>query len=125
MTVILEPTVPTTGSTTDPTVAEVLERAADLLEEYDWCQGEFAKDSDGCAVVWESDKAQSFCALGVAYRAWSDLGQPHFPLVTSMQGYLDVRDVTAWNDEPGRTKAEVIAKLREAATLARRREEAS
>ena len=102
-------------------VAEVLERAADLIEpEGAWTQGEFALNADGeitglsefrgAAVCW--------CALGAINKA--SAGDDSLEDVAELiLRNLVVRLVDEWNDAPERTQAEVVAKLREAAALAR------
>lgn len=100
--------------TREATEADVLERAADLLEEFGWCQGYMGSKRDG-----------QFCSLGALIEATNDLGGD-FGAVRRALGYEDAgsmgRHIARWNDDAGRTKAEVVAKLREAA--ARAREEA-
>ena len=95
---------------TEVTRRDVLHRAADLLEEFGWCQGHFAKTVDGRAVSAHSHDAVLFCAVGALAKAARDLsaaaGETNFGLDT---------DLSAWNDERGRTKAEVVSRLRAAA----------
>lgn len=105
-------------STNESTTPQaLLERAADLLDERGWHQGDYI-GPDGC-----------LCALGAIYTAVCgqvpDLDDP-------LRGYGNTMVTTAesraaaelppgwpslslWNDEPGRTKTEVQALLRRAA----------
>lgn len=96
------------------TVRDVLHRAADLLEtgEWEWCQG-FARHGD------------ALCMLGAVSAACGVV--PERPYITiESELYEDACDVLAvhvpegadWNDKPGRTKAEVVARLRQAAEAA-------
>lgn len=102
------------------TVSEVLDRAADLLGEWGWCQG-------------GARKGDSFCALGAIWFAAS--GAPPVGVTLPYTGerslYLAGRDafgrvtggnLGSWNDEPGRTKKQVVVKLREAAELSKQSE---
>ena len=96
--------------------AAILERAADLLEEFGWCQGRLGGKSVG-----------EMCLMGAMYEAMLDVGVPEniAPLRAALLrvgvpvgvGTAQVANAAEaeWNDEPGRTKAEVVAKLREAA----------
>ena len=99
------------------TEADVLERAADLLEEFGWCQGGTAFDANGVLTYALAKNAVSFCAGGAIIRASVDLG-----LVGNGSWDLVPRSLSgipSWNDDPGRTKTEVVARLREAAARAR------
>ncbi len=83
--------------TADP-ISRTLRRAADMIERQGWCQGQWA-DKHGRVCIMgalgdtESDPA-AFCAA--CHRLSTHLGQR----------------LSMWNDEPGRTKDEVLAMLR-------------
>jgi hypothetical protein len=89
------------------TEADVLHRAADLLEEFGHCKGALGSKERG-----------EFCVMGALTEARRDLGvrdglgMGYTPLADAIG-----RDVFLhiWNNHPDRTKAEVVAKLREAA----------
>lgn len=91
--------------------SEVLNKAADLIEKYGWIQG---------SLGW---RHAGFCALGGIYQATSDLGP--IPCLVSnalvsgtkaqLRETIGLSDIAEWNDDPLRTKEEVVAKLREAA----------
>jgi hypothetical protein len=98
------------------TVADVLVRAADLLEEHGWVQGRIGALGEG------------FCAVGATEQAARDLGVPSSTNAVVGLTYFvgtpfdaEVENLAmrflngAWNDRPGRTKAEVVARLRDAA----------
>ena len=93
-------------------VADVLERAADLIEpEGKWTQGKYGSH-DSC-----------MCAKGAIYHvgAWDERADEALEAVYAIlpsTGIISDR-LVAWNDAPERTQAEVVAKLREAAALAR------
>lgn len=97
------------GPAPAPTVtrADVLNRAADLLEEFGWCQGTLGSKAHG-----------EFCILGAAYQAARDLGVTRGYGVYCEGAYwvgLDEETAFRWNDDPRRTKPEVVARLRELA----------
>lgn len=104
------------------TVAEVLDGAADLLTpEGAWTQGRMARRQTG-HTAWSlfDDSAVCFCAIGAMIRVSGsyepDLKEEAF---AEALGFASASRLASWNDDPGRTQAEVVAKLREAAALAR------
>lgn len=106
------------------TVADVLERAADLIEpEGAWTQGAYAVGEDFTAEDDGDDWPEAptcFCLMGAI--AWvQEIDRPgdiDFARFSPSLG-LSVDYVANWNDAPSRTQAEVVAKLREAALRAR------
>lgn len=98
---------PTTEERTEtgPSLADVLTRAADLLEEFDWQQG-----SDGSCAEG------SMCLVG----ALRETGIGGMKMVEAVRALnLPGHAVPwQWNDMPDRTKAEVVATLRRAAERA-------
>jgi hypothetical protein len=90
--------------------ADILERAADLIEPKGaWMQGGLRRFHDDRPICW--------CAVGAIYHVAKT---PDEALtVRGALGALLDQSVPEWNDAPGRTQAEVVAKLREAAALAR------
>jgi|SRR6476661_4492252 len=102
-------------------VADVLERAAKLIEpEGAWIKGWFAKDDRGRDLEPGDPHAVCWCARGAILQAEPQAEQlgVYEPLCTVL-GVIDLYRIEEWNDVPGRTQAEVVAKLREAAKLAR------
>lgn len=114
------------GQQQEKTVAEVLEAAASLIEpEGAWTQGAYYRDANGREIYADRREAACFCALG-AIRIAGDYdasGLPDLnPAAQVLEGVLDTGvGIHEWNDAPGRTQAEVVAKLREAAAVARER----
>jgi hypothetical protein len=119
------------------TVSEILNAAADLLEKPGaWTQGAFSRNADGSADYGEEDEEPivaatpvCWCALGAIAQVTDrdPLALPTFseayPTETGqakrfLAGMLGV-SVEIWNDASGRTQAEVVAKLREAAALSK------
>ena len=100
------------------TIADVLERAADLIGRNGWTQDAFGEPG-GChcvrgaiAEIAGIDPRESRHDAETVL-AEHILGHP-IPRL-SCAGSVLVR----WNDTPGRTQSEVVAKLREAAAKAR------
>ncbi|GAA0729863.1 DUF6197 family protein [Sphingomonas japonica] len=103
------------------TVAEVLDRAADLIEPQGaWTQYYYALDAYGRETYYAKE-ATCFCALGAISVACG--AEPSEEEGTGPQKLLwkliGAVPISEWNDAPERTQAEVVAKLREAAALAR------
>ncbi len=114
--------------------SEVLLAAAELVEQ-GWTQDAFARDIEGNAQFDVcATGACCFCADGAIRRALNyvyisatdddeemlglaiaALDRVIDPEATEMQHNKPFGRVHTWNDAPGRTQAEVVAKLREAA----------
>lgn len=104
------------------TVAEVLDGAADLLTpegawmQYDYCDEMFATAEEvKASTCWCAEGAVA-CMLGVPGDVGERWCDERIALFGDLDGKLNLAD---WNDDPRRTKDEVVAKLREAAALAR------
>lgn len=99
-------------------VSDILYKAADLIEpEGAWTTDAEAREAEEGAEVDPLDpSAACFCVGGAIWRvAPGDLRWPAAHYLESLVG----GDIPEWNDAPERTQAEVVAKLREAAALAR------
>lgn len=90
------------------TPSDVLLRAADLLTEFGWRQMHVGSKRQG-----------AFCAYGATNEAARDLVAPREVWQEARRRLRDAvgRSVAHWNDDPARTKAEVVSKLREAASV--------
>jgi len=89
-------------------VSDVLDRAADLIEpEGAWHQGNYVGPTGDC-----------WCALGAIMRVGNFASDINAPSIV-LRRLIGEEFVADWNDDPERTQAEVVAKLREAAALAR------
>lgn len=87
------------------TPQETLLAAARYIEEHGWCQGSWSQP-DGSVCLWGALRAIVVGDHGSFSREdWEPLAE-RLPLG---------KFAAAWNDEPGRTEAEVIAALRAAA----------
>ncbi|TKD50193.1 DUF6197 family protein [Sphingomonas baiyangensis] len=98
------------------TVADVLEAAAKLIEpEGAWTQGSLARDENGRMVLPRDADACCWCASGAIMHYGGDAPNDAWSNFSATIGGV----IPHWNDHQGRTQAEVVAKLREAAALAR------
>ena len=83
---------------------EILTAAADLIEQDGWCQGSL-----------QNDRGQH-CIMGAISYAAADYSVPEYhAAVDAVVETVDAYSVVRWNDQPGRTQAEVVAALRKAA----------
>lgn len=96
---------------------EVLTEAARLLRDVGWTQRSLARDSGGAPTHIGDDAADCFCMVGaVALAGANETG--HFQSAIDRLGsILGIGQIADFNDAPGRTKEECIAKLLEAAEL--------
>jgi hypothetical protein len=96
-------------------VAADLRAAADVLERGGWAQGDYVTD-DGCRCAIGALVVVCGGSAGESTVPFDDL-----PRLRTLMGAVERQtgiprwDIDAWNDEPGRTAAEVIATLRAAA----------
>jgi len=82
-------------------------KAWELLEEKDWCQGDYARNASGQSVRVHDPQARRFCVVGLLEATGTcDLNYP------KLKEHLGMR-VIDWNDDPERTKEEVLAVLKE------------
>jgi hypothetical protein len=104
-----------------PDIADILDRAADLIEpEGAWTQESYARDENGSGIAdGRHANAVCWCGVGALEKAGGDLVGD--ALAKAIRAVLpkDCESFVVFNDTLGRTQAEVVAKLREAATLAR------
>jgi hypothetical protein len=95
-------------------IGEVLESAAELLAQPDrWTQYAFARDQFGNEVSPRDQRAVAFDIVGAIKHV-----SPSFDAaerIIEMMPYVDGKSPSEWNDQVGRTQAEVVAKLTEIA----------
>lgn len=102
--------------------AEVLEKAADLIESRGWCQGRYAAighNDDSCSHL--DSRAACWCAEGAIGRvAGIQIPQldGRYPAIAALRDHLG-SPIVKWNDEMGRTRAEVVRELRACAAKLR------
>jgi hypothetical protein len=107
--------------------SEILNSAADLLEQHDWLQHRLAINRDGGIVQPTDPTACGFCLLGAIFHFTDEVadwpriphpnGQSAKDAVSRVLGLEPDRNgmLSEYNDAPGRTKQQVIEILREAA----------
>lgn len=104
---------------TELSVADVLERTADLITpEGAWTQGCGARDVRGNRVDMDSGAAVCWCAVFAVSKVAGD-GVLAAEARDALRNLLDVPYLSVWNDARGRTQAEVVSAFRKAASLAR------
>lgn len=110
MTAVLEPIVVEEVIIKANPLADMYDHAASLIEEYGWVQGRFGNQVIG------------FCMIGaISYTFIPKHSDAYNPLLyaTGWNGVGHKSSISIWNDTPGRTKEEVIAKLHEVASQLR------
>lgn len=108
-----------------PIATKVLKLARRLLTTKGWTQGYFAKDDRGNEVCSDSKLAKCYCSLGGirAARALLKVETADEGAGTYLLRSLATRDrkglagIVDWNDFPGRTKRQVLAKFDQAIKL--------
>ena len=99
---------------------DVLRHAADLIEK-GWCQYEYAVTAEGKTVRVLHPRAAKWCAMGAIENAQDEYTTPPVAAVKLAKAIGEAPaetaadTITLWNDAYGRTQAEVVAKLWEAA----------
>ena len=84
-------------------------KPSELLRTTNWCQNAEAITSDGTIKDWHEDGVVGYCLLGAIFKCYGENKRSrdiYYKLVT----HIDDEPV-GWNDEPGRTKDEVISAL--------------
>jgi hypothetical protein len=100
---------------------EVLEAARERLE-FGWTQGSLAETLSGVRQWTPDGDSAAFCVLGALKSAAAELRADVYTLwraerliVDAIGGDADTRwrrgVIASWNDQPGRSKAEVIAMI--------------
>lgn len=108
------------------TTAEILAKAADLIEpEGAWTQGRLAtsEPTDLYELDPRSPYAHCFCAVGALChvtnaRNWSELPTAIDQIAVEIAARAGFTSLSDWNDALGRTQAEVVRALRDAAKAA-------
>lgn len=100
---------------TDP--RELLLAIADAFESHPWTWGRewVATDASGNPVAIPSDRAVRFCIVGAVHRCKSVGVASSRALDQALNLLGNNAAQGVWNDAPGRTVEEVVAKLREIA----------
>jgi hypothetical protein len=86
-------------------------KAWELILRNGWCQGAGARDCDGQSVPYYGPSAVCFCVTGAIMHIY---GRDAAYVGCINKLHRSIPDVAVtWNDTPGRTKEEVVAKLKE------------
>ncbi len=112
------------------TADQVLDAAADLLEENHWCQGVLAMREDSATGElvgsWPGVEGLThFCAMGALMQAsipGPGLGYSSAmkKAIVALRLRIPGKEIPNWNNAEGRTKEEVVYKMRETARGLRR-----
>ncbi len=98
-------------------VLEGLKRAKELIER-GWTQNTLARATDGAPTATFAEDAVSFCISGACVRGAMEIGLPVWKLDGAIEAALRKhgyhRRIANWNDQPKRTKEEVLALMEEA-----------
>ena len=87
--------------------AEVLNIAADIIEQRGWCQNNMM-DPEGRVCLLG---ALNMSSSGARIQVWDHVS----PVIDDLAKYLGVSIIVTWNDEVGRTQFEVVNVLRKRA----------
>jgi hypothetical protein len=106
---------------------QVLNYAAYLIEEFGWCQFAPARDECGILCMPQDERAVSFCLTGAVERAIFDLMDGWDIRASGIPPEIRIRKNNDpgkspaldpnWNNAPERTRDEVVARLRERASM--------
>lgn len=100
------------------TPSTILRKAARRLsKEGTWTQGAYALDANGDSIDPGMPNAVCWRVGGAIIRE-ADSGSSEWAALEALANYLGVSNLTAWNDAPERTQAEVVQALNAAADLA-------
>jgi len=75
-----------------------------------WTQGFAARSATGEPIHFASSNAVCYCLVGASWVVNGCRSGVHRGR-TALQYFLGVRDIIDWNDEHGRTQAEVLAAI--------------
>lgn len=76
-----------------------------------WCQKVFAKSRDGWSTHADSPDAIKWCLVGALTAAYPEANEERSLLTYKLIDKLNGLGFAAWNDDPKRTQAEVVALL--------------
>lgn len=94
------------------TVKEVLTAGRWILENVGWCQGSYYKDKNGSNVGLSArrnpENVACACALGSIYLVETDEPSAMDGAITALADAYKIDSIADFNDDPGRTKQEVL-----------------
>lgn len=80
-------------------------KAWELLETSGWCQG--------VSIRERSDRTLAYCAMAAIFESYSGHTALRNQALALLQSRVPRGGITLWNDDPSRTKEEVVALLKE------------
>ena len=86
-------------------------KPSELVEIKGWCQGVSSRNKDGIPIPLYDYDVVSFCALAAVERCYAASDFDNYRNTLAM--LIGYQSITTWNDDPNRTKEEVINKLKE------------
>jgi hypothetical protein len=103
------------GAPSAPNIADVLNRAADLIEP----EGRWGRDDYGYYGPDSDSDMGCYCLIGAIAKAAARAPflVENDDAIAAILGFKHGYEIPRWNDEPDRTQAEVVAALRAAAKL--------
>ena len=102
----------------EKTAVQVLREARRLIADMGWCRGHFALNAAGLDVNECDPDARAFCSSGAIWRA-ADADNRKFVAAKSLLlAAIHPSTLVGFNDDPGRTREEVIAAFDRAIALA-------
>jgi hypothetical protein len=101
---------------TDKSTLQILKAARALITpEGAWTQGFYARTKNGFTVNTQSKDACSWCWLGAIAKVSDNIGGPQYEAAHDLfKRVSGEKYPSKFNDAPGRTQAEVLAKFDEA-----------
>lgn len=100
--------------------SDVLKKAL-LKIKKGWCQGALARSRNGRKVCVLSKRAVKFCSSGAVMAITIDPHKQYLAWAT-LKSIINQAIVPYWNDDPARTKKEVIEAFKKAIKLAEEKE---
>ena len=75
-----------------------------------WCKFRLSKDKFGRTVEPDSERASSWCSMGAIEAAYVST----YDAMTKLLAVIKSDSIADWNDDPKRTKRQVLAAFRKA-----------
>lgn len=94
----------------------ILDRVADRLEQ-GWTQGFYSCDANGVNAQFKNHTAVSWCFEGALLYEAGEYTKEFWAAENAMAEVIGTKRTINWNDNPGRTQAEVVEATRKAAEL--------
>lgn len=98
-------------------------KAYELIEQYGWCQGDYALNENGADVAPDNPEAVCFCSLGAIERCYDPGLARELAIhrlseeIQKNEHYLFISGgsiVVRWNDTRGRKKQDIVEMMKAA-----------